>query len=422
MGLVEIRAAIGAYASGFDPSRITAADAAWVVRETAAMAGMLAALGARAASRAAESVAWQATGSRSPAEQLAREAGISTGQAYRMLDTGRQLEELPEVRAAAARGELSAAQTTMVADAAAVDPDVAGRLLEVARSSSLGELRAECLAVKAAADADLEARRARIHAARSLRTYTDRDGTGHLRLTDNPERIAEAVALLAPARDDLFRAARTDGRRERADALDDDALIETLRRGAVPAPAAVPPPVGTATPAGDAGRSASGAGRQARRRLRAGKVLCRVDWDTLLRGYPAGGEVCEVMGQPVAVSAVQDMLAAGGFLAAVVTKGRQVIGVAHLGRAPTAFQDSALEWLYPACAARGCGRRARLERDHRADWATGRITLLDQLDLLCTHHHQLKTRQNWALVPGHGTREFVPPGDTRHPRHTSPAA
>ena len=35
--------------------------------------------------------------------------------------------------------------------------------------------------------------------------------------------------------------------------------------------------------------------------------------------------------------------------------------------------------------------------------------MLDHLDLLCHHHHRLKTVDNWALVAGRGKRAFVSP-------------
>jgi hypothetical protein len=165
------------------------------------------------------------------------------------------------------------------------------------------------------------------------------------------------------------------------------------------------------------------AGRRARCRSRsAAKVLVRVDLDTLLRGYPTAGETCEIAGAgPVPVSTVRDLVAAGGFLAGIVTQGQRVAGVAHLGRRPTAFQATALDWLYPTCAAEGCGSRIRLETDHRRPWAGSRITLLDLLDRLCAHHHALKTRHEWGLVDGNGSRPFVPPSDPRHPRHAKAA-
>jgi hypothetical protein len=110
------------------------------------------------------------------------------------------------------------------------------------------------------------------------------------------------------------------------------------------------------------------------------------------------------------------------FLAAVVTNGKDVVGVAHLGRRSNAHQQSALEWLYPTCAAEGCHSLTFLENDHRQDWAQTHTTVLDLLDRLCTHHHDLKTTEKWALVEAaagepssrpkiHG----IPATRTRHP-------
>ena len=73
--------------------------------------------------------------------------------------------------------------------------------------------------------------------------------------------------------------------------------------------------------------------------------------------------------------------------------------------------------MSPTCAVEGCTQRARLQRDHRIDWAQVHVTVFEWLDLLCPFHHGLKTRENWALVEGLGKRAFVPPGDPRHPNH-----
>ena len=151
------------------------------------------------------------------------------------------------------------------------------------------------------------------------------------------------------------------------------------------------------------------------------KTLVRIDLFALLRGRALGGEVCEIAGfGPVAVSAVRDLLdTSDPFLAAVVTCGEQVVGVAHLGRRPNAHQQTALEWLYPSCAVEGCSASTWPENDHRVDWATSHLTVLDLLDRLCSHHHDLKTLDRWSLVEGRGKRPFVPPDDPRHPRNAN---
>ena len=154
------------------------------------------------------------------------------------------------------------------------------------------------------------------------------------------------------------------------------------------------------------------------------KIIVRVDLPALLRGQVGPGECCEIAGYgPVAASAVRDLLDTGDpFLAAVVTKGDKVVGVAHLGRRANAHQQTALEWLYPTCAVEGCSAIAWLENDHRVDWAASHTTVLDLLDRLCSHHHDRKTIDNWALVPGRGKRAFVDPDDPRHPRRPARAA
>ncbi|HUR18532.1 MAG TPA: hypothetical protein VMZ51_06295 [Acidimicrobiales bacterium] len=150
------------------------------------------------------------------------------------------------------------------------------------------------------------------------------------------------------------------------------------------------------------------------------KIVVRIDWDSLVRGWPVDDEVCEIAGLgPVPVSVVAAMIGSGDtFLAAVVTKGTDVVNVAHLGRRPTAFQRSALDWLNPTCTVWGCNCAVRLQIDHREDWADTRITLLSLLDDLCKHHHSLKTYKQWALVAGTGKRPMVPPDDPRHPKNT----
>jgi hypothetical protein len=362
------------------------------VVEAAAIERMAATVKALAAARSADAGAWKAAGERSAAHHLARTTGTSVAQAGEALDTARRLQQLPEVAAAARSGALSAQQAAAVADAGAADPSAERRLLDVARRSSLAELREECARTKAAALPDAEARRRAIHAQRYLRSYTDAEGAWNLRMRDNPEVGAAIMAAIAPVRDRLFRDARRSGRREPSEAYAADALTELV--GASP----------------DARRP---------RRATAAKTIVRIDLAALLRGRAVDGETCEIAGfGPVAVSAVRDLLDTGDpFLAAVVTRGEAVVGVAHLGRRPTATQQSALEWLYPTCAAEGCSASTWLENDHRVEWATSHLTVFDLLDRLCSHHHDLKSLDGWRLVDGRGKRPFVPPDDPRHPRH-----
>ena len=274
-----------------------------------------------------------------------------------------------------------------MASAGAAAPGAERDLINKARAgASLSELKDEANKIKANACPDREARRKKIHDERFCRSWNDAEGAGTLRVRDNPEVIAKIMARVDEETEVVFGEHRRDGSYERREAYAVDALVRIVCGGAKPSKSATP------------------------------KVIMRCDWPAWLRGYPVEGEVMELIGYgPVAASAIDEAIAAGGFVAAVITKGEQLTGVAHLGRAPTAKQQSALEWLYPTCAALGCSAVARLERDHRIDWADTHITMLDWLDRLCSHHHALKTRKNWMLVDGHGKRAFVPPDDPRHP-------
>jgi hypothetical protein len=376
------------FATGFDPALITATQANGVLADAAAIEAMAATLKAKAAARVADTGIWRRAGDPSPADYLARTTGTGVGAAIEAIRTAQRLEHLPALDAAARRGELSPQQAAAVSGAALADPGAEARLLEAARKLCLKELQDECGRTRAAGE-NPEARRRRIHARRYVRTSTDGEGGWHLHAHDNPEVGAEIMAAINARRDQLFDAARAEGRHEPSEAYAMDALA-ALARG-------------------------EGAGRADH------KVIWRVDLPAFLRGYPEPGETCDVMGCAVAVSAVEDLLGSGSpFLAAVVTKGEQLVGAMHFGRAPRAVEQTGLEWLYPTCAAEGCSQKARLQRDHRVDWSKTHVTMFDLLDLLCVHHHGLKTTEGWALVHGRGKRAFVPPDDARHPQHAPP--
>ena len=134
----------------------------------------------------------------------------------------------------------------------------------------------------------------------------------------------------------------------------------------------------------------------------------RVDHAALVRGHTEPGEICEVAGLgPIPVAAARELMA-DAFIAAVVTRGVDVTTVAHLGRRPTAYQETALEWQAPVCSVAGCPRTVAIEHDHRTPWAEAQTTATDNLDPLCHFHHELKTHRGYRLEPGTGRRRLLP--------------
>jgi hypothetical protein len=409
------------YSTGFNAALLTCADAAEVVRHAAAVDHMAATVKSLAAARAAEAKQWKASGFRSAEEQLARSTGSTVSGARDALALGQRLAEQPEVSAAARRGDLSPTQASAIADAVAANPSAAPELVgEAAAGGSIADLKNRCAEVKAAA-VDLEERRRSIHRRRRLRHWTDPGGEWHLAAIGNPEDGAQIMAALGPLAEEIFHQARRDGRREHPDAYRFDALV----RLAVDA-TSEPDDIAESTNQPSAGADAKPTRRRAPRRRRRGapvKLLIRVDLETLMRGFPVDGDTCDLVGYgPISVSAVHKLIEDGDpFVAAILTKGKQLAGVAHLGRQPTAHQRSYLQWIYPTCASQGCPASAEhLEIDHRIDWSATHLTLIDWLDGLCRHDHLKKTRYGWSLVDGVGKRPFVPPTDPRHPRYKPP--
>jgi hypothetical protein len=274
--------------------------------------------------------------------------------------------------------------------------------LDKARRASLGELRDECARVQAAALPDDEARHAAVHRSRHLRKRRCAEGAAELTYRSTVDEVAEVFSVVQGFATREFDRARVEGRRESEEAYLADGLLATCRaaRGSAPA-------VG-----GDA------SGKRVRRPTPT-KIVVRIDWDALVRGWPIESEVSEIAGLgPVPVSVVRTMMESGdAFLAGVVTRGADVANVFHLGRRPTAAQATALEWLSPTCTTEGCNASHRLETDHREDWARTKVTLLRWLERHCHRCHDKKTRHGWALVDGTGKRPLVPPEDPRHPRH-----
>jgi len=100
------------------------------------------------------------------------------------------------------------------------------------------------------------------------------------------------------------------------------------------------------------------------------------------------------------------------FYAAVITRGVDIVNVAHLGRTVTAEQRTALQLRDPTCVVPGCTTSTGLEIDHTTSatgWADTRRTTLDQLARLCHHHHQRKTHHGYTLTGTPGTWHWRPP-------------
>jgi hypothetical protein len=320
--------------AAIEPASLGAREAEDLLVEVVGLSHASWALAARVTRRVGETEAFRRCGDRSEAHHLARVAGLGLGVAKQAIAVTAAVEELDATRSQLAAGSLSMRQAEAIAGAVRVDRRAETRLLRLAKVRGVNQLEEECARVRAAAAPDEEAERhRRARAERGCWTRQNRDGSAQILFRSTPDDVAEAWKVIAAYRDRLVRdpANRTGGEDERPsfDQLAADGFVDLCRAAAAASGHATAEP--TLPLDGVADLRPVPAPK---------KIIVRVDLDTLLRGYPTDGEVCEIPGVgPLPVQAVRDMIRTDNpILAAVVTRGHQIIGVAHLGRAPTVFQ------------------------------------------------------------------------------------
>ncbi len=344
--------------------------------------------------RAAEAMVWKLEGFASAADWLAKQQGTTEGRARSDLETSERLAGLDSTSDAVREGRLSPEQAGAVADGATVNPDAEADLLAQAQRDSLRRTRREAERRKAEvrSEAEKAEREKKVRNERSARFWYG-NGAGHLEVHGPVADLKELEQLIQREVDRRFRANRATAQRGSRSNYGFDALMD-LGRGA---------------------HSGAGEGAASPKRAPLTRMtLIRVDLAALLRGSVSEGEVCEIGGIAVSVTELRRLLGES-IMQLVLTNGEAVIDVVNLGRKPTVAQMIAKLFSDSCCTVEGCDRAVRLEFDHRDDWARVKVTELANLDLLCDHHHDLKTLEKWALVAGTGRRPMVPPTDRRHP-------
>jgi hypothetical protein len=402
---VSVREIVVGFVGRLDPESVPLPDVVAVWEAVNRIEHLAASAKTLLARRVDESRAWQRGGYKTADEFLAVKAGVTAGEARRALDTSKKLRDLPRTRDAARRGELSGPQLGLVADAAAANPAAEGSLLDQAGRGTLRDLRDAATRARAAADRDRAATEARIHRRRSVRTWTDPDGTWRLDARGTVADGARIEQALTIAGDRRFRAAAKRGERHGRDAYTFDALVDLAAHA-------------TGTNAAEPGSCADDAPRTAppARVTPQYQLHVRVDVEALRRGSVQGDELCEIRGVgPISVERARALLGEA-MVDIVITKGVEVATIAPAGRRWTAHQRLAALWDSPRCCIDGCPRGA-IEIDHRQPFTQGGPTILANHDPYCGHHHDLKTYQGWAVTGPRHRRRMVPPDDPVHPEH-----
>jgi hypothetical protein len=380
--LTEIERAVRTACGSLDPASVPLPEVAGTFSLLDSISRLAEGAKLRLLARLDESGAARAAGFRSTAELAARRSGATVGEVQDALDASKRLGGQPHLETALARGELSVGQVRAISDAAAADPQAERGLVATGRTTSLRDLRRACAEVKANAHPDPGARRRALHAARSCRTWTDREGAWHLSAQHLPDVAAEIEALLAPYTNARFAEGRQAGQREGRDAHQADALL-------------------------DLARASLGGKRPMGARRADTKVFVHIDAEALVAGRTEPGSICRIDGVgPVDVDTVKALFGEA-FVVALLEDTVGVRGVVHLGRQVTAHQRSAMEARGYRCEVPGCDATAGLEIDHVHDWALTRSTRLEDLAWLCRHHHGQKTAGEGALSGPLGHRTWT---------------
>jgi Domain of unknown function (DUF222)/HNH endonuclease len=438
--------------SELDPDRLTGPDATTLYGSLAEVERLVVAGKALLSPRIDSSGVWKEGGHRDAASMLAELEGVSPGQAKRTLEVGQRLASLPGTEAVLRRGSLSGPKLTALSGAALADPTREAELLQGAESEPLAGVTERCSRVRAeASSADPLATLRAVHARRHFRSWTDPEGAFCYEGRDTADRGAKLLAHLDRGAKTLRRARRRAGERgEPEAALRADALFCLLTR---PSPGKTAPR--TSADDGDdraedeeaieglddshleeGAAGLPGFGGPVAHPRRPGppgpaepvtpelqalidrppvcSVVVRVDLAALLRGKAEPGERCELDGAgPIPVTMARS-LANDAFVALLYHRAGDIKAVAHLGRTINKTLRTALIERDRACVVPGCWTTAGLEIDHVLPFAENGPTKLDNLALLCHHHHHLKTFGGWTLTrtgttaSGRPTWSFTP--------------
>ena len=384
---------------------------------------------------------WQGPGIRSLGHWASIYLGIDLRTAAHQAKVGRQLETLPAIAAAAAAGELGWSKLRLVAQVA--EPTTETKWLDLAREMSVGQLARVVGAYRRAADADRPDRSENHHERRGIWLFDEPDGLVRVTGLLEPDDAAVLRAALAAMGERLWRHDRRDpdtadqsSARDEADAdtgrtraasesgedAEPDELAGDAAVGEPARPSEVDPTLAARDPA--ASKRVDALVALARAALATGEVpddgddltevLVVVDHDVLTLGCEVGRS--QIHNGPAIGSQTARRLCCDAMIRPLIHRDGQPLDLGRAQRLVNRAQRRALRFRDgPGCAFPGCVAR-HVDAHHLVFWTDGGRTDLDNLVLLCRHHHRLlhEGRYRAAMVDGR-PRYFRPDGTPIRP-------
>jgi 5-methylcytosine-specific restriction endonuclease McrA len=353
--------------AGFDPGVYSGDDCVRLVEGFAATEKACAGARMLAANRAVECRSHEKKGFADGANWLARQSGITPGEAKRTLKTAGKMGE--RTKDALLEGKLSLDQAEEITNTADEVPGSEGELVDLASETDLSQLREETRGRRLAAikREELHERQRR---ARTFRSWRDELGMVCFKGALPPETGLPFVRRVELEAYRLRRTAKQDSDTEveGSDAYAADALVAMFQN------------------AGDSKRSPNV------------ELAIVCDIRAWRRGHPHEGEPCHIVdGAPIPVDLAKQ-LATDAFLKALLHDGVKVSHVKHFGRHIPAEIRTALDLGDPpdftGAVCEDCGKRHHLEYDHVDPFSNGGPTSVDNLKPRCWTDHHAKTERD----------------------------
>jgi Domain of unknown function (DUF222)/HNH endonuclease len=304
---------------------------------------------------------WEESGCGSCAEWLAWRCALLPRAAREHVRVARRLPELPLVRAAFARGELSYSKVRALTRIA--EPESEQELLGLAQALTAAQLERAVRAFRRVTTADANDLQADAY----VSAYWDEDGSLVIHGRLAPEEGAMFLRALEAER---------------------DALWEQGRGSAEPRPR---PTSAEAFLALTESALASEAGRSGGERY---QVVVHVDSDALASGGDAG---CALDDGPAIAPETARRLACDASVIQISERNGTAVRVGRKTRTIQPALRRALRARDRGCRFPGCQNHRFVDGHHVRHWARGGATTLDNLVLLCRRHHRLVHEGGYAV-------------------------
>jgi len=386
---------------------------------------------------------WGGTGCRSTAEWVAWRCALTPRSAREHVRVARALTELPLIGEGFARGELSYSKVralTRVADA-----ECEGDLIELARHATAAQLERMVRAARraTAAEADQQQRDSYVRW-----FWDDADGCLHIDAKLPPEDGALFLRALESTRDGLLERRleeietatdshgdEDDGSAGPPDAEEPGGSAEPSSSSSSAGPA-LPPlspwdsrfgRAGSPTNAESFAELAEAAlarpptGVWDRSSAERYQVVLHVDAETLATDAPGAGMpgqagACAIADGPGVAPETARRIACDAALIPLVERDGKPLSVGRRTRSVPPAIRRALTARDGRCQFPGCERHRFVDAHHIVHWSQGGETSLDNLVLLCRHHHRLVHEGGYSLsVTADGRRVFHDPADRKIP-------